>query len=365
MSITRQHIRHVGRDEYVISRLRQVLSRHKERGTWRRISKAIHVANGGGENVTIDRRTLPLICSDDEFDQVRLSLAQLIALDKYFVLTNEGPLFARTRSLVDSLAESSGIAFYVAAKYHRELHTEAVSGFDLRAITTLLTTRLGELHIEIIDVAGPNDWRTSKSRRDAIATVAIGSPIANYASDALLCGMLGFSVNKKTRIERLPFFIVHRSNERSFTSGFVRTRLHAIRRNATDSESIAKDQRALVIENRIFIGNDRNDYSLLVAQRNPVDGHVRAVLSGLSGIGTLELAKILRAGGPMKELPELHKKQKHPPLLVAVYKLTVLGRRGQARKDAESKKIVGSTPIFGPLLLHYNDGIWRSSADTN
>jgi hypothetical protein len=355
----------VSRDEYVISRLRQVLRRHKDKSTWRQISNAILEANGGEGNATVDRRTLPLICSDDEFDQVRLSLGQLIALDKYFVFSEEGPLFARNRSLVDSIAESPAVAFYVAAKYHKALYSEAVSGFDVRAIMTLLRTRLGRMDISISDISEPKDWHKAKVGSESIANVAIGSPIANNASDALLSSMLGFGVNKNTRPERLPFFIVRRSRERSFTSGFVRTKLHAVRRNATDAERITKDERALVIEDRVFVCSDRIDYALLVAQRNPDGGHVRVVISGLTGLGTLELAKILRAGGPMIELPELRRKEKHPPILAVVYKFTVEGRRSKVKNARESRRIAGSTPIYGPMFLNYIDGVWRSAAQAN
>ena len=353
----------VSRDEYVISRLRQVLRRHKEKSTWRQISKAILEANGGVGNATVDRRTLPLICSDDQFDQVRLSLAQLIALDKYFVFSNEGPLFARSRSLADSIAESSAVAFYVATKYHAALCTDAVSAHDLRAITTLLTTGIGRLAIRINDISDMRDWHKAKAGSEMIANVAIGSPIANPASDAMLSNMLGFSVNKNTRIDRLPFFIVRRRGERSRTSGFVRTKLDAVRRNAAAAQGITKDERALVIDERVFICNDRNDYALLVAQRNPNGGHVNTVLAGLSGLGTLELARKLRAGGPMIELPELRPKEKHPPILAAVYELTVEGRRSKAKKALETRRYAGSAPVYGPSFLNHSDGAWRSSAN--
>ena len=93
MADKRPPLNPTSKDEYVISRLRQVLLRHKETSTWRQMKKAIRDANGGEGNATIDRRTLPLICSTNDFAQVRLSLAQLIALDKYFVNSGEGPLF--------------------------------------------------------------------------------------------------------------------------------------------------------------------------------------------------------------------------------------------------------------------------------
>lgn len=352
-------------NEYIVSRLRQVLRRHHERRSWRQISRDICAASGA-RNVTIDRRTLAAICSDDEFAKVTLSLAQLVALDVYFVLSDEGPLFVRTRSLVDAIAESSEVAFYLAGKYHRALDAEAVSGYDLRAVASLLGTRLGRLSPKIIDVVDSKDWRTARKGSETRANVAIGSPIVNHASDGILSDMLGFNVSEKTRAERLPFFIVRRAKERRLSSGFVRTKLHAIRRNAIEAESISKDHRALVFENRIFVANERTSYSLLVAQRNPVLGRVRAVLAGLSGLGTLELAKILQAGGPMKELPELHKGEKHPPILGTVFKHTLEGRRGDPKKGLpETRKVAGSTTALGPLLLHHSDGAWRSAPDAS
>ena len=351
----------VSRDEYVISRLRQVLRRHKETSNWNKISKAILEANGGEGNATVDRRTLALICSEDRYEEVRLSLAQIIALDNYFVLMGEGPLIARNRNLVDAIAESSTVAFYVAEKNLHAPYTNEVSAFDLGAIATLLGTRLCRLDTRITNISGPKDWRRSKAGSEFIANVAIASPIANHASDAFLSTMLGFSVTKNTSMDRLPFFIVRRSREKTLPSGFVRTKLDAVRRNAPAAEGITKDQRAVVIEDRVFVDSDRVDYALLVAQRNPETGHVRTVLSGLTGLGTLELAKILRAGGPMIELPDVRRKEKHPPILAAVYKLTVEGRRSKDKHAPETRRIAGSTPIYGPLFLNHSDGAWRSS----
>jgi len=100
---------------------------------------------------------------------------------------------------------------------------------------------------------------------------------------------------------------------------------------------------------------------LFWTQRNPDGGHVRTVLAGLTGLGTLELAKILRAGGPMIELPDVRRKEKHPPILAAVYKFTVEGRRSKDKHAPETRRIAGSTPIYGPLFLNHSDGAWRSS----
>ncbi len=352
----------VNSNAYVISRLRRVLRRQKEKSSWRQISRKILKENGGEGNATIDRRTLALICSDDAFETVKLSIAQLIALDIYFVYLGEGPMFARNRNLVDAIAESSTVAFYVAEKNLNAPYTNAVSAFDLRAITTLMRTRLGQLNIRITNISDPADWRRSKKGSEFFANVAIASPISSYASDAYFSTMIGFRVTRDTMISKLPFFFVRRYREKTLPSGFVRSKLDAVRRNATEADGITNEQRALVIEDRVFVDNDRTDYGLLVAQRNPQTGHVRTVLAGLTGLGTLKLAKILRAGGPMMELPDVRKGEKHPPILAAVYKFTVEGRRSKDKNAPETRRIAGSTPIYGPLFLNHSDGAWRSSA---
>ena len=85
--------------EYVISRLRQVLRRHQEKSSWRQISKEIRRASGASD-VTIDRRTLAQICSDD-WRKVSLSLGQLVALDTYFAYSNEGPFDLEVRAFLE------------------------------------------------------------------------------------------------------------------------------------------------------------------------------------------------------------------------------------------------------------------------
>lgn len=345
------------RDRYIISRLRQVLTRHGGNKRWRQLSREIRDANGG--TVTVHRTVLPRILDDEQLHHISLSIPQLIALDKYMVLKGEGSLFARDRSLVDSLAESDSIAFYVASKYHGKLNSDAVSGWDLRAITNLLSTRLNQLHINIVQVDSLEDWRKGWSANQNGANVVVGSPLANPATDELLMKMLGFRGKKDSLPEHLPFFIVKRSTDKRTDSGFLRTRLHAVRRNAEQADSISKDHRALVFGKEVFVCDCETDYAFLLAQRIPASGHVSTVLAGLSGIGTLELARILQAGGPMKELYAWEESEKHPPILAAVYKLTITGRRKKGTKVLENRRVEGSAPVLGPLFMHYSDGVWR------
>jgi hypothetical protein len=351
-------------DEFVISRLRQVLRRHKEelRG-WPKLSQEIHEVNDCRADSMIGRKTLAALCGDD-FGVVKLSILQMIALDRYFVATNEGPLFVRTECLVDAIAESSEVAFYLAGRYHRDLDTEAVSAFDVRAFAKLLTTRLGRgKRVRMFDVVDADEWRTANEGSGARANVAIGSPVASHASDRVMSKMLGFDVTSKTPIEQLPFFIVRRSNEKRFKSGFLRKKLSALSRNAGDVERISDEQRAFVFEKQVFVGTDDVDYSLLLAQRNPDGGQVCAVLAGLTGLATRELASLLQAGAPMSALPELRAGEKHPPILAVIYKHTLEGGRSKSRNGArEMPTVAGSVPVMGPVLLHFTEGAWRTLA---
>jgi len=363
MADKRQPPKSADKDEYIILRLRQVLLRHSKEFTWLHLEEAIRDANGGGDNATIDRRTLPHLCDDINFSKVRLSLAQLVALDKYFVASGEGPLFARERSLVDAVAESPSVAFYVGAKYHSKLYTHTVSAFDLEAITTLLTTRLGRLDIRINDIYSFKEWKKAWAANATIANVAVGSPIASDASDGMLRDMLGFSVTKNTNIKKLPFFIVRRDIEKGLSSGFLRTKLNAVSRDATAANGITNEVRALVIENNVFVSSDQVDYGLLVAQRDPASGQIRTVLCGLTGRSTRQLSIIMRAGGPMVELPELQAKETRPPILAVVYEFAVEGRKAKTRNAPEKRKITGNTPVYGPVFLNHSDRGWCSPVE--
>jgi hypothetical protein len=228
-----------------------------------------------------------------------------------------------------------------------------------------MRTRLGQLNIRITNISDSSDWRKCRKGSEFFANVAIASPISSYASHAFFNAILGFEVKKNTAIERLPFFFVRRNREKTLPSGFVRMKLDAVRRNASEAEAITKEQRAIVIEDRVFVDDIGTDYALLVAQRNPQTGHVRTVLSGLTGLGTLELAKVLRAGGPTIELPDVREGEKHPPILVAVYKLTVEGGRKKDKNAPDKRRIAGAAPVYGPLFLNYSDGAWRSAVTTS
>lgn len=361
MAKKRHPIKPADKDEFVIARLRRVLTRLSKQYTWSQISDAIRTANGGEGHATIDRRTLPLLCKEEEFAKVQLTLSQLVGLDKYFESVGEGPLFARNRSLVDEIAESPAAAFFVGAKYHKALYNDAVTAPDLRAVTTLMTTRLGRLDISINVISSTREWRRAMAGSEQIATLGIGSPIANEASDAMLSKMIGFTVTENTRLERLPFFIVRKAREKKIGSGFLRNSLAAVKRNADAANAITKDARALVIEDQVFVSSNQIDYALLVAQRDPDSGQVRTVLCGLTGLGTLELARVLQSGKPMIELPELRRNETHPPILAVVYKLSLEGRKSTARNAPDKRKIAGSTPVYGPTFLNHSDNTWRSA----
>ena len=220
-------------EDHVVSRLTNVLRTHHARlGSWSRLAEEIRIANDRRPDRRIDRRTLERICDQNELESVRLNIGQLIAIDRFFESKYEGSLMSREHSLIDAVAESLEVNFFVAAKYVPALQDEAIARWDFRAITRLLRTRLNLLRPRIWDVAGPENWNDKDPRIRQGANIAIGSPIANYASEAMLNGMLGFRVGEKQSIFRLPFSIISAVGDRRSKSTFVRSRADAARIDA-------------------------------------------------------------------------------------------------------------------------------------
>ena len=85
----------VASDEFVISRLRQVLRRLKGERGWQKLSDEIYELGNSNKDARIPRRSLAKLSGDD-YGAVKLSITQLIALDRLFVANGEGPLFLRT-----------------------------------------------------------------------------------------------------------------------------------------------------------------------------------------------------------------------------------------------------------------------------
>jgi hypothetical protein len=345
--------------DHAVSRLTHVLRTYKDRlGSWSKLAGAIRIANEHRRDRRIDRRTLEKICDDDELETVRLNIGQLIALDRFFMASNEGSLLSRDDSLIDAVAESLDVNFMVAAKYVPGLNDEAIARWDLRAITRLLRTRLNQLQVRIWDVTGPANWKGGDPRIKHGANIAIGSPIANFASEVILSRMLGLEVGGEYPIERLPFSIVRAANDKHVKSIFVRSRTDAARIDAEATEELDPERRALIVGDQMFVSNDDESYALLVAQRDKESGQAQIVLCGLTGPGTYYLARILQGGGPAQSVPESRSEQ-HPPILLTAYKLMLEPDRRDLADGVQRRRVVGATPVHGPAVIHFVDEEWQ------
>jgi hypothetical protein len=341
-----------------IARLQRLLKAHLARHrTWSTLADAINEANDNDPERRIDRRRLEKLAGGDCVT-TRLSVGQLITINNYFITVNEPPLLASDDSLIDAIAESPTVSFFVAATFHKKLNTEVVSGWDLRAITSLQRTRLSQLRPRIWEVTDPESWARSDSLLNHGANIAIGSPIANYASEVLLSEMLGIVPGKKPPVERLPFCIVGAKRDRGLKSAFVRSRLDAEKRNSAAAERIDPMHRALIVDDQVFAATEDEDYALLVAQRNK-ERRVHAVLAGLSGLGTYQLAEELQSGSLPQSLPPLRSGQRHPPILVAAFKLTMERNARKGKRAGETRRVRTSSPIYGPALVHAVDDQWQ------
>lgn len=344
-------------ENQLIHRLATILRRHKGRlGSWPKLAQAIEDANDRDPSRRIERRTLEKICGKSA-ETVQLRLGQLLALDTWISLSNEGSLLARDESLLDSVLESYSVNFLVAAKQMPDMRGEAVARYDLRAITRLLRTKLNRLKVGIWDIEGPKNWRSSDTQIVNAANISIGSPVANYASEMLMRRMLGVSTQTMTSLTQLPFFIVGAQRDEKLNSTFVHSAAEATLRNPNAGIGIDPDRRVLVVNNKWHVSSAQEDYALLLAQRDRANGQVQLVLCGLTGQGTYQLARLLQAGQPPRVMPALNAGEKNPPILTAVYKLTMKPNDSEHSRDP--MKVIGVAAVGPPAFIRHVDGEWR------
>lgn len=344
-------------DDHVIDRLQHVLLKHKKRlGSWSRLADAIGEANDRRRERHIDRRTLKNLCGE-KIEEVQLRVGQLLALDHFFNLNNEDPLLTKSLSPISSIAESINVNFLLAARDDPARKSEAIARWDLRALTRLMRTRLNSLNMRIWDVEGADSWRKDDQRIANSANVAIGSPVANYASEELLARMVGVAPQEKCGIDTLPFFVVAAARDKDVKSAFVRDRREALHIDAQAVKTLGLEQRGIVLGNQFFATTESRDFALLVAQRSPTSGQAQMVLCGLTGPGTYQLARILQSGQPAQTLPPVHAGEERPPMLVALYELTLVPDE-QAR-GRNTHRVVSYAPAAGPAFLHHLRDKWR------
>lgn len=345
---------------YEIQHLVEVLLRHRTMlGSWAQVAQAIHTANNLDNSRRIDRRTLERLCGE-ESAAVQLKVGQILAIDHWLGLEDEGPLLAKRRSLIDSVRESYNVNFLMAAMYSPVMRTEVISRWDLRASTRLLRTPLNRLHVGIWDIVGPENFRGYDVRIINAANISIASPVANYASQVLMSRMIGIAPDGSTDFESLPFFIVGSERDEHIQRSFVRLRSEMEKTPFAGQLPSDTNKRALVVNGKWYVSNASEDYALLLAQRNPDNGHVQIVLCGLTGQGTYQLARIIQSGLPEETMPALKTGQTHPPIFIAIYRLSLgSGEEEKGRNGGNRHPVIGHDAIDSPKFMHYIDAEWQ------
>lgn len=342
---------------YEIQHLVEVLQRHMTRlGSWSKLTQAIHVANNLDHSRWIDRRTLKRLCGEESVS-VQLKVGQILAIDHWLGLEGEGSLLTKQRSLVDSVRESYNVNFLMAAAHSPQMHTDVVRRWDLRATTRLMRTSLNRLQVGIWDITGPENWRENDVRIINAANISIASPVASHASQVLMSRMIGIAPDHPIDFEALPFFIVGCERDELLNRSFVRTRSEISKTAYVSQLPKNSNKRALVVNGKWYVSTDEDDYALLLAQRNPDNGHVQMVLCGLTGQGTYQLARIIQSGQPAETIPALKAGQNHPPIFIVIYRLA-LGAAG-ADSGRNGHEVIDSTAVDSPTFIHYIDDEWE------
>ena len=339
----------------MILHLTEALRRHKARlGSAAKLAESVHIANDYNADCRVDRRALERLCQNN-VGSVQLRLDQIEALDRWLRAEGEKPLLAKRRSLVDSIWESYDINFLIASKFLEDWQTDVISRWDLRATTWLLRTPLNQRRVGIRDISGQDSWDEEEEHLEDAANIAIASPVANFASTAIMSRMIGISPHRKVHYSELPFFIVGQKRDEKLDLSFIRPRSELDGTKDAHLLPESRDMRALVINGKSYRNNSREEYALILAQRIPKQSHVQLVLCGLTGRGTYQLARIIQSGEPAEILPPLESNQEHQPIFMVVYRLEFDSAWDSGPRDS----VVEFTAVDGPRLLREVNGQWQ------
>lgn len=351
--------------------LRDVLKRHYEsRGqSWNALALAIAEANKPNPNAPpqwkVDRRKLQQLCSDN-YEKVSLTIAELKAIDQFLLRYNEGlaetPIFKRCHDLLDAFLGSDQLHFFIAVKTYPELDTQVLSRWDLRAITRVIRSKVNRLDLKLWDIETIGDWNQSRQLAMNQAKIAVGSPIASVASEALLAEMLDVTPSQPDKQQELPFFLIRRDQDADFKSAFIFNRQKAGERLNLPPEQIPSNRRSIVIGSEIFTPTTpTEDFGLLVAQRHPKENQLHLVLCGLTGPATYGLAKALQEGMMQAMLPDSFD-DRHPPILAALFRVSfeLAPQQGSSPQAKGETRRCPKPKLVPPLRVFYHTaGKWQ------
>ena len=341
-----------------IQHLVEVLLRHLARvKTWGKLAAEIRRVSDFDDGLSLDHRSLKRLC--EEPDKVYLKLGHLLAIDRWLRVNDEAPLLARHRSLLDSVRESFNINFVVASTTSPHSRYEVISRFDFRAINRLMRTSLNRLNVSIRDVGSPDLWDGDDVRITNASNISIASPVTSYPSQAMMSKMIGIDPDAAIDFEKLPFYIVGCDRDEALERSFVRRRSEIEKTDYANRLPSDTSLRALVCNNEWYLGTDDTDYALILAQRNPGNGHVQVVLSGLTGVGTYKLSKIVQSGQPAETMPPLKSGERRPPILAAIYRVSVGTDRENG--DSHGQGALEWNAVGAPAWIRHAGGKWEFS----
>lgn len=310
-------------------------------GSWRELQTQIGNVNGSKES-TVDRRKLRKLCSDSAAS-TPLTINELKFLQEFFISRGEirlrdNMIFSRPKMVLDGFANETNATILLPTRFSEKANVEMSSRWDLRAVEILLAapelrderkvSLSGVFHYgaeirgqQLLKAVEKEKWQGIVNGANAV--ISIGCPFVNYATESLLCEMVGV----KTRFEpmpnsaKLPFRFFWKTQNYMSNSAF------AFREEPITGLSDQSLRELNEIDRGLLVGDDwypahryGDSTNLVVAQFK--HGRLRIVLCGIFAPATLGLAQQLVEG----QIP-LHISEKKNHLLVA----TVESRIGESR----------------------------------
>jgi hypothetical protein len=350
-------------------------------------NEAEHARNGSsGKADNLEYRKLARFLSRKYGDKFQFSISELRALDCYFTLQQQSlcklPIFYRSTSALDYLAESNEITFAMATRYVAAARTETVSRWDLRAMKLLFNKGIFEhTRTEVVDVFhhAPNfdhevirkeSWNDIFDKpRSSI--VAFGSPFACHATEQALAKMFGTepylaldpAIDRNNRLPLYFFWPKLRDRQHVKTSRFLIGRRDICKLFEKDSAVVQNfgncDRGIIVGDNWYASEHIGESYGLFIAQRQN-EKHIYSTIIGAYGPNTYAVAECLAERRIIGTLPPYDQRDRPQPILMAIIK-THTAKRPRSSAKRETRVISSESKVIRTELweLDTNNG-WQT-----
>jgi len=366
----------------------QLLAKLKSiEGGWLPLSKAIDAANpqaSHNRQHIIDKGTLRRLC---EGRDPQLSLSHLKAIDNYLGQHNlprlsQRPLFEHTISPLSLFPHGSRIAIVVGARYLEKARTEVISRHDVRAMSHFYTHPivrdcfthhhdiLKRVPLHLNFERSRDDWSRLLERIDTQNIVTIGSPLANRATEHLLCEITGAKPFEKSLSRPLPVrFLMPSAN--GFRSAFFVTPndLQRLRPKPDLNGFDPERNRAIIVGEQVFLSKDEQVqqrgevYSVLLMARARQNRGVHACVIGTSGPATVGLATLMTADNALDcpSLPLRGAARSADRVLIAVIRTQVgIANNFLTGETLQDPRQVGRSEVaMPPVLFARGRTCWR------